>query len=421
MVDKITTCLDRYKEVYEQTPPSKKLVGQELTCGEAFTLDDYNTVGFQGYNNKNRPKEEITKWAEDTKKLARNSIIAHLFEVPLKLFSHFYKPHEGEEHDLKCKIVFFLERFVDSLGGRFRNQIYAHKDSNKNLDDNLGAENFAKEKFGDNTSYNIALANNHFQTTGRFLVPVLGFISPTLANDLDWFIGGTLDAIRWKRAASNSAFYPGFFQDFFNGLTFRENVDLKKVCGFAFNQFKNHCLSAKQSWNEYFNSKGMKHEKKNEALVSFHKNMDQITSIFLALSQWPNMIGDVLRPIARRLEWTGVSRNLIRTLSVIDRPFIWLNYLFRFYFPERITENNETQTNKLKNSHLMPLAMLGDAVNFTSTLFEDRVKEGPFWLKHSLKLAEILKNSLFKIFFSARRNRIANQTLAEENQILNLS
>lgn len=406
MVDKISSCLERFKEVYEGNPSGTKLLGQELTCGEAFTPDDYHTAGFEGYNNQNRPKHEIKNWAEDTRKLARKSILAHIFEIPLKLFAHFYNPHEGEEHNLKCKIAFFIERFIDSLGGRFRNQIYSHKDPNKDpnfdpnqgLDDNLGADLFAKRKFGDNTSYNIAVANNYFQTTGRFLVPVLGFISPTLANDLDWFIGGALDSIRWKRAASNSAFYPGFFQDFFNGILFREKADLKKVCSFALNQIKSHYISAKNAWQN---------KDKNEGLINFHKSMDQITSTFLALSQWPNMIGDLLRPLARRLEWTGLSRNLIRTLSVIDRPFIWLNYLFRFYYPEKIAQSQQ--------AGLLPLAIAGDAINFASTIFEDRVKEGSSWIKHLLKTIEILKSSLFKIFFSGRRERIAKETLGQSS------
>lgn len=405
MVDKIKSCLDRYKEVKYFLSTSSKYHGEESTVSEVNTLDDYDTAGYQGYNNKNRPSNEIAKWAQDTGSLAKYSIYSHLTEIPLKLFSYFYNSGYGDSESFIGKGAFALERFADCLGGMFRNKIYSHKDSNQNLDDNLGADKFAKEKFGDNTTYFISLSNHYFQTVGRFLVPLVGLVSPTLANDFDYFVGGTLDAVRWKRASSNNATYPGFLDDVINSAFSKSNRSLKDVIKYSLFGFSDNYQMTKDSWKKLklLDSNDIRFKRE------FYKGMDHITSGFLALSQWPNMIGDLLRPFARRFELTGTPRNLIRTLSVIDRPFMWFNYLFRFYFPERLEENNQNT----KYSWLLPTAIVGDAFNFTSTLFEERIKDGPTWLQHTIKVVEILKSALFKIFFSGRRDRIGTQTLKQ--------
>ena len=408
---KIHSCLERYQQVQRALPESPKLLGKTLTEGEVFTVDDYQSLGFKGYNNKNRQNEDITKWAGDVKSLAKSSINFHLAEVPLKILSHIINKTQDKE-GLLPRTFFVLERVADSLGGMFRNNIYAHEDKNKNQDDNLGAEKFAKEKFGDGTTHGIAVVNNYYQTMGRFLIPVIGAFNSQLANELDWVVGGTLDAIRWKRTASNSAFYPGFLHDVFHAIT--GGTELKPILNFASSKFKQHWTDTKTAWKLYFSSPNQDKKEKKANLTSFYKGMDQLTSAFLSLSQWPNIIGDILRPVARRFEWTGAARNIVRLLSVIDRPFIWINYIFRFYLPERIAEErSDARQSNFNYSNLLPLAIGGDILDFGTTLLQDKVKEVSPFLEESLNIIGIVKGSFFKMFFSGRRERIANQTLNE--------
>ena len=398
MVERINSCLE-YQKIKPPSVIGQKQEGIKLTVSEVNTSDDYESTGYKGFNNAGRGSADITNWAKETGSLAKQSIFCHLTEIPLKIISYFLKDKEN----WWSKAFFMLERVADTGGGYKRNKIYDHEYTDKNgkkqKDDNIGAEDPANNKTGDTTTYKISKLNNFLQTIGRPLIPILGLISPKLANDIDWGFFHTIDSIRWKRAASNNGFYPGFLQDIVNSLFKKEKLaGLSEIWKFVKSKLSNNISVAKGC----FQNLSLPNNK-----IKFYKQLDEISSTFLSLSQWPNMLGDILRPIARRLNMSGFTRNIIRTLSVIDRPFVWLNYLFRFHLPERLRE--EKHKENFRFSNLFPLVVAGDILDVTSTILEDKVKESSNWLQHTLNIAGILKGSLLKIFFSGRRKRISEE------------
>ena len=414
MPTKIHSCLEQHLQIQQSTVPSPKELGEVPTVGEVYTIDDHESVNFNGYNNQNRSKVDIKKWAEDTKSLGEWSNLFHLIEIPLKIISYFVSFYSTKK-GFWSRGFFALERLADTLGGMFRNNIYNHRDSRGNKDDNLGAEDPEKNKSGDHATHWISTINHFLQTKGRFLIPVIGLFSPTLANELDWGVLGTVDSIRWKRAASNSAFYPGFLQDLYLRIfnmvrpqksSSNNNVPIWKVIT---SQIKKHFNDARSTWREFKSATSDGSERK-KILRNFYKDMDQLTSAFLSFSQWPNMIGDITRPIFRRANSNGFLRNASRILSVIDRPFMWANYLFRFYLQDNIAHREP-----FRFSNLFMLGTIGDVIDFTATLFEDKIKKTNSWLQHSLEMIRILKSSALKIFFSGRRVVIGERTTLNSN------
>lgn len=426
MVDQITSCKKLYERALKSQFPSKKQTGKHTTTGEISTQNDYEIFGFHGYDNIHRDPASTKKWAEDTRNLALYSTYCHLGEIPLKILSYIVRT--DDEDSFISKVFFAAERLIDSLGGMFRNQIYAHevpgKEGTSKGDDDIAAEKLAKEKFGDSTTYYLTLANHHVQTKGRFLVPLLGLISPQTANTLDWIVGGTLDSIRWKRAASNSAFYPGFLHDVGNNIYYKcrklftndsagLNKAIEPIWSTIKESFKKHYNAAKTSLTS-LSSGNLSKDEQYTGRLSFYKEMDKLTSAFLSFSQWPNMIGDILRPLGRVIGLEGFPRNLFRILSIIDRPFIWANYLYRFYLPQRLQERNNNQSNNngiVNQSNLFPVAIAGDMIDFVSTIFEDKVKESSKWVQDPIEMVRIIKSSAFKLFFSGRRIRTAERAL----------
>lgn len=401
-MSEVISCLDKVKQSTALSSPKLN-----STVGEAYPVNDYESLGFQGYNNNTRKKEDITKWANKNHSFAKASICFHLAEIPLKLLSYFYSYNTDKDNQLS-KGLFFLERLSDSFGGMFRNLIFGR------ADDNLGAEKFAQDKFGDSTTYQISTANHYSQTLGRFAIPLIGLLDQKIANDLDWAIAHGLDSIRWKRTASNTAFYPGFLHDLWHSFSSKHPTKLTDIVKAAFNKFKDNVEQAKGSWI------ALKESSTKSGKLSFYKSMDQVTSSFLALSQWPNMIGDILRPLARRFDLSSTSRNITRTLSVIDRPFIWANYLFRFYLPEKMAEKELEKNNKQGSfnfSHLYTASIAGDILDFTATIFENRIKESSSWIQHSIETIRILKGSFLKLFFSGRRERIGRENLNPDSNL----
>ena len=108
---------------------------------------------------------------------------------------------------------------------------------------------------------------------------------------------------------------------------------------------------------------------------------------------------------------TGFSRNFIRILSIIDRPFSWVTNLFRFYLPEKYIQNKENKDNEhkspihLSSSDLLLGSIIGDMADFGLTIFEDKVKETSGNLNDLVEIARRVKDSASNIYFSARRKR----------------
>jgi len=145
------------------------------------------------------------------------------------------------------------------------------------------------------------------------------------------------------------------------------------------------------------------------------QSADKVSSVFLSMVSWINMFGDIARPIARRLNITGIPRNIIRLCSVIDRPFVWFVNIFRFYLPEKHLQKREREhpENKRKTFNhigvpdLLLGSVIGDAADFLLIAFEDKIKESSGSIQHLVEIVRRLKDSVSDIYFSARRRRAA--------------
>ncbi len=419
MSNEITTCLDAFRKRYHKkwlcpiNPNAKS---------ESASNDDYESIGFKGYANKNQTREEKTTWATDSKRLAENSLKSRLIQLPLELISHFISNSEliGSWWE---KGFFTAKSLAETFANKFQNDIYALKG------DNVDAENYAADKekgFGDTKTAWISNLNNQVQTKFRFLTPILGLVSPDLASDIDSGLFEMIESTWWRKMSLNSGFYPGIVQDLLKKVAsnFSKNKETKTeshppTWDFIKKQFKKHLNTAKYAKKEF--EQQSDENKKITARLRWCKSWDQLTSIIMPFICLPsNLVGDTVRPILRRLNLSGSIRTLTRTLSVADRALVGINYWFRFYLPEKISEdqqskktpkNNNNIFSRFKYSHLYLASLVGDALDLPLTIFEDKINESGKPVQHSVEILRILKNFAFDSFWSGRRARIANETL----------
>ncbi len=407
------SCLERVNKIY---PDFTFPINTEARS-ESAPNDDYESINFAGLGNKNQSEEDKRNWANDTKKLAIKSKAFYLLELPLKIASYFISNSQGEENWI-TKGFFLAERLSGTVAGMFRNMIYSHKDSKGNLDDNVGAENWASkdENFGDKKTAWLSNFNNSLQTKCRFAVPLLGLISPDLANDIDNAFFRMVDSSWWRKMAFNSGFYPGIVQDLLTkwSATFTGgNKEHPPALQFVKEQFNRHLESAR---NANKNLKEIKPEERNTALLKWCNYMDQVTSVIMPFISLPsNLVGDTMRPILRRLDLHGPLRTIIRTLSVADRSLVGINYWFRHYLPETISEAKQGITNVFKPSNLYLASLVGDVLDLPLTIFEDKINESPSLIQHSIEIMRIIKDNAFDMFWAAKRVTRADEVLDKLN------
>ena len=403
-----TTSLQRVLNT--QLTPTSKSRGERPTVGEIETSGDYEHISTKVYDNESREKKDIENWARETLPLAQKSVISHLIEIPLKIISYFVS-HSELQNTYWSKGFFALEKLASTLGGMFRNNIYARKD------DNLGAVNAAKEKFNDTTTAWITDVNIQLQTKARFLIPIIGFFNPQLANDIDRGFIEAFDSSWWRKLTLNTGFYPGMLHDFYDkykNSIFKVKDEEKKTgkeltFKYLTENIATRFKDMQSSWQEHNKNKDDK-----PTLLRFWKSMDRATSTLLPIIWIPsNIIGDTIRPFARRLNLSCFTRNIIRTLSVTDRAFIGLNYFFRHFLPEL---NNEKQLG-IKDqfqrpSNLYLASLIGDIADLPLTIFEDKIKESSNWIQHSIEILRILKDSAFNMFWSGKRITSSKRVLS---------
>ena len=393
--------------------------------GEVSPHDDYGSTAnenFTGYFNS-----ENKNWANDTADLAKKSIYSHMVELVLKIPNYFIFNSDFQD-EWWAKGIFTAERLTGTLGDMFRNHIYSHIDENGEYDDNLGAEKYAEGKYKDSSSHNLGVINNQTQTKGKFLVAALGFISPELANDLEWAVVRSLDGWWWRNMGINLAFGPGFGQNLFNKFfpflknnsNSNENPRNQATWESVKNKFKENFNNAKSYWSKFKTTHQDNKGERQENFLNFCKFADKTTSSFLPVVNFLNMVGDLARPIARRLDITGLPRNFIRILSIIDRPFLWSVNLFRFYFPEKCIHSSLDQDHKHRLFRFLSLSDLNlfstvvDVGDFASILFEDKIKESTGSVNHLVEIARRIKDSASDIYISTRRRRAAIDLLKTE-------
>ena len=349
---------------------------------------------------------ETREWAEETAKDATRSVNFHLAELLLKIPSYFIF-----KSDLKnewwAKMIFTAERLTGTFGDLFRNMIYGHKDKDGKRDDDVGLETHA----GSYKELQIGEWNYHAQTKGKFITSLLGFINPELANDLEWAIIRALDGIWWRNMGIHLAHGPEYGKKLFNKF-FGENKSSENNIG-VLNNIKGHFNNAKEAWQTYRKGKTDNNEEtKSNGFLNFCQYTDKVASSFMPVINVLNLIGDFGRPIARRLGITGISRNTFRILSVIDRPFFWFTYLFRFYFPEKFTQKEKG----ISRPDLLLGSVAADVIDFGLIAFEDKVKDTSGSINQFVELARKFKDSAQDIYFSARRKR-GLEELNAKNQI----
>ena len=394
------SCKERFESRYPYISTSK-FNGERGSVGEACTIDDYESIGFNGYNNQTRNPKESNQWARETSILAAKSVAFYGFEFVFKLFSYLFKQFDDEDK-LSTRIYFGVERLFGTVAGMFRNKIYSRDD------DNLGAEKEAEKQFGDKCTRRLSLLNNFLQTKGRFLIPVLGLFNPSLANDIDCGVINAIDSTWWRNMSLNSGFYPGIFQDtitkFKNFFTSKKGEqEESNLPSFSYlgSQIKEHWNNARECKQKINETEG---SEKNRSRSLYYKYMDQFTSVIMPFICLPsNLLGDTFRPIARRLGLEGLPRNITRILSVTDRSILGINYWFRFFKPEQMLEQKHNIPFKLRASNLYIGSLIGDVIDLPLTIFEDRIKESSSWIQHAVEIMRIAKDSMFNAFWSARR------------------
>lgn len=395
-----TTCKERYesKDSYTLTP---KFKGEKNTVGEVCTVDDYETKGFKAYNNLTRSLENSNKWREETRSLAKKSLMFYGFEFVFKLLSYLFKQVNNEENKLSTRIFFGIERLLGTTAGMFRNMIYGRDD------DNVGAEKEAEKQFGDRGTAKLSILNNFLQTKARFLVPIIGFFNPSLANDIDCGVITPIDSMWWRNMSLNTGFYPGIAQDTF--MKFKSWITGNRQSSQNTNlpnwgYFIKH---TKELWETAMRCKKVaswKTDDKNRFQLLYYRCMDRFTSVIMPFICLPsNIFGDTFRPIARRLGLEGLPRNITRVLSVADRSILGINYWFRFFKTEQLLEeqNNIPLTYRASNFYLASL--VGDILDLPLTIFEDKVKESNKLIQHSVEILRMIKDSAFNAFWAARR------------------
>lgn len=385
-----------------------------LTCthSEVRPYDDHSTE-FNGFNNspEKRTPENKRKWANDTGNLARHSFYFYCMEVPLRLVTHFVENSEFGETWL-ANLAYSAERLFGMSGDVYRNLIYGHKDKNGDLDDNLGLEKFEREKHGINSSLSVGNANYYSQTGGKLSLVLLGLFNAEWANDIEWAVVNNLESCWWRGMSTHLAFGADFSTKVFNTLRspFQNVEDKNKITWeFIKNTFQGHIANVKKSFSEYRNLNSSDKIQKAEKRIELSQNIDRTVSAFAPLFNFLSITGGILRPIARRLELEGFTRNFPRLLSVIDKPLIWCNNIFRFYIPEKIKELNDKNRDKdglfnfLHTPDMLLASTLGSIADFGSIIFEDHIKESSGNIKHLVDISRELTKSFEEGYFSLRR------------------
>ncbi|MBI2996016.1 MAG: hypothetical protein HYY52_04855 [Candidatus Melainabacteria bacterium] len=390
-----------------------KLLKSLYGYSDVRPFDDFKE-NYPGFNNdvSERTKEDKEKWAKDTARLAKYSVYSHIVECPLKIVSYFIKKSDFCD-SIWLKIISGTERITGTLGSMLRNQIYVHKDSKGNLDDNVGLDKCTKEKLGDNSTYLLSRTNNFIQTKGKFAIAALSFFNPALSNDLEWTVANLFDSWWWRNMSTNLSLGQGFSHKLWNTALGppcpydHSNENHKVSWKDIKNKVKEHFLNAKEHWRKY--TGGANEEVKKESLIEFCKHADKTVSSFTPIINMLSIFGDIARPIARRLDLSGFPRDTIRILSIIDRPLIWLNNIFRFHIPEKLIKEKDNNENKLFSFLGPPDILLASTIldigDFVSIVTEDLIKEGSGNLNNLVEMGRRTAKSLEDIYKSNRRRR----------------
>lgn len=383
------------------------------TYSEVRPYDDHSSE-FNGLNNsiEKRSNEDRKKWADDTAEQARLSFYFYCIEAPLKFVTHFVENSEFGDKWV-VNLAYSGERLFGMLGDVYRNLIYGHKDRNGNWDDNLGLEKFERQKLGTDSKFSIGNVNYLSQTGGKLSLVLLGLFNAEWANDIEWAVVNNLDSWWWRGMGTHLAFGADFSTKVFNTTVkslFQYVDDKDKITWDSVKKtFNKHITNVQTSFSEYrgLNSSGK--IQKAEKRIELSQNIDRTVSAFAPLFNFLSITGSILRPIARRLELEGFARNLPRLLSVIDKPLVWCNNIFRFYIPEKIKELNDKNRdkNKLFNflhaPDMLLASTLGSIADFGSIIFEDSIKESSGNIKHLVDISRELTKSFEQGYFSLRR------------------
>lgn len=392
--------------------------------------DDYASQ-FNGLNNsiETRTDEDKRKWANETGNLARHSFYFYCAETPLKLITHFVENSEFD-NTWVANLAYSAERLLGMLGDVSRNLIYGHRDKNGNLDDNLGLEKFERQKHGINSNFSIGNINYYSQTGGKLSLVLLGLFNAEWANDIEWAVVNNLDSWWWRGMGTHLAFGGDFSTKVFNTLVkspLQAVNDKDKITwGFVQNKFNEHVTNVKKSFSDYNTLNSSDKTQKAEKMIELSQNIDKTVSAFAPVFNFLSITGGILRPIARRFKLEGFSRNSIRILSVIDKPLLWLNNIFRFYIPEKIKALNDKNRDKeglfnfLHAPDMLLTSTIGSIADFGSIVFESSIKESTGNIKHLVNISRELTSSLGQGYFSLRRMNaqkdLKNKSLYEKLQ-----
>jgi len=366
--------------------------------GEVSPFDDYKDLKkgdktFSGYNHSTENK----KWAEDTSINADRSIWSHIVELPLKMASYFILQSDFKDSPWST-LCFTAKDLAGNFGDMFRNQIYSHKNSKGEYDDNVGAELFADGKSNPDSGFTLPTINNFVQTKLKYLLIPLSFVNHELANDIEWACVKSLDACWWRKMSIDRAFGNGFWKKLYNRMLKSDSEPIENQLTWKSVQesFSTHVSNAKKAWN-------------NENTTEFCDHFDRAISIFTPVIQCLNVAGDIGRPLARRLGIEGTPRNIIRILSAIDRPLIWANNLLRYYFPEVLNKKDSHAPASIADApHTLLAATIGDMIDFSALIFEDKIKESSGMINHFIEIVKRFTTTANDMYFSARRRRALN-------------
>ena len=383
------------------------------TYSEVRPYDDHSD-DFNGLNNtvEARTPESKKKWADDTGSLARHSFYFYCIEAPLTFVTHFVENSEFGDTWV-ANLAYSGERLFGMLGDLYRNWIYGHKDKNGNRDDNLGLEKFERQKHEVNSDISIGNINYYSQTGGKLSLILLGLFNAEWANDIEWAIVNNLDSWWWRGMGSHLAYGADFSKKVFNTIVKSPFQDVEKkdrITGeFIKNIFNEHIINVKKSFSEYRKLSSSDETQIAEKKIELSQNIDKTVSAFAPVFNFLSITGSVLRPIARRLELEGFTRNFIRLLSVVDKPLVWCNNIFRFYIPEKIKALNDKNRDKeglfnfLHAPDMLLASTVGSIADFGSIIFEDSIKESTGNIKHLVDISRELTRSLGEGYFSLRR------------------
>ncbi len=355
-------------------------------------------------NNPEKSKifQNSKEWAKETSRNANSSIYAYLAELPLKIISYFVL-HSDFEANIWTKIFSAAEDLSGFIGDRSRNEIYSHKNEKGEYDDIIGEQEYTANK---ESTFSLAKINNFIQTKAQALLVPLSLVNPELANDLQWSVVKNVDGCWWRNMSIERAFGAGFWKKLFAS-------EEGSPGGFAYfkQKFSENFSNLRKVYSEYSNNQDK--DKKKDLSIKLYNNVDKAISSFFPIVQVLNTFGDIARPIARRLEIEGFTRNTIRFLSMVDRPFTWFTNIFRFYLPEKVLKKDLNPDTKIlpdelpnepgDKSDLLLLSTIGDIFDFGTVLFEDSIKESSGMMDHLVQIFRNLSSSAQDIYFSSRR------------------